>query len=223
MMRYSIQWFCIEVATYLKWIISSAPWHYPNLFNIWRLHPLPCHTVHHLHFDGGRPSSHQPLLEPILSLCLKMSSICQFINRTNESIDLHLSTSYFVSIALRHWALRYEVFPGGEEYSRKALSLWPYNCFGGQPSTLSLSHCWQTGTSTWQSCWVGLRPSGINLPRYPCAIHLRFDNGHEERLIYAAASLWKASRGWTWRTLFTLSCLLGLRPTLWCKPFYFLI
>lgn len=211
MMRHSIQWFCIEVATYLKWIISNAPWHYPNLFNIWHLHPLLCHTVHHLHFDGGRPSSHQPLVEPILSLCLKMPSICQFINRTNESIDLHLSTSYFVSIAL-------------------TIELWDMRCFQEERSILGrLSPCgpiivlavshphwvWVTvgklEPQTWQSCWVGLRPSGINLLRYPCAIHLRFDNGHEEQLIYAAASLWKAwneksqaSRGWTWRTLFTL-------------------
>lgn len=120
------------------------------------------------------------------------------------------------------------------------IELWDMRCFQegrsilgrlspcGPIIVLAVSHphwVWVTvgklEPQTWQSCWVGLRPSGINLLRYPCAIHLRFDNGHEERLIYAAASLWKASLGWTRRTLFTLSCLLGLRLILWCKLFFF--
>lgn len=174
--------------------------------------------------EGGHPAISQYWSQfcPYVWKCLPYTGL-------STGLMSQLTSAYLPAtlLALHLASLRYEVFPGGEEYSRKALSLWPYNCFGGQPSTPSLSHCWQTGTSTWQSCWVGLRPSGINLLRYPCAIHLRFDNGHEEQLIYAVMFLWKAwdqkrqaSRGWTWRTLFTLSCLLGLRPILWCKLFF---
>lgn len=145
--------------------------------------------------EGGRPAiSHWwSQFCPYVWKCLSYASL-------STRLTSQLTSTYLPAILLAwHLAcLRYEVFPGGKSYSRKARSLWPNNCFGCQPSTLSLSHCWQTGTSTWQSWWVGLGPSGINLLRYPCAIHLRFHNvlpfpvSHGEQLICAAASFWRA-------------------------------
>lgn len=64
------------------------------------------------------------------------------------------------------------------------------DCVGWPPPSLSLSHCWQTGSSPWQPRWAGFQPSGINLPFPRLWLRFQFPQGATRRTKQCLRGLW---------------------------------